>query len=810
MSTADTPREHGASTSGPQPAAGTGPVAKLRALAHRRNAAWVAAAVLVMVGGTIASIVGAQGMARSNADKARLAFRLNSNEVAATLKLAIQHEEDLVINASAFITGNPHASPAQFDRWAESVRAMQRYPELRDIGFVALVPAGGLPAFERKIAAEPLRPLGATAPIPPESHELIPYGTRAYYCLAVDAMVSDPSSLMPGNIDYCAFAPTLAVTRESGQASYAPFSLGQTTTLGVETPVYSGGGVPSTRAAREHQFVGWLGELLVPGAVLSRALEGHPGIAVQFVYSKGTSHVAFSSGARPATGERTTIDLHNGWWVISYGPPVAAGILENPQALWLMGAGILLSVVFAMLVLTLGTGRTRALKLVSEKTRELSHLALHDALTGLPNRALVLDRADRMLARAEREPGMLAGALFIDIDGFKHVNDSHGHAAGDQLLKVVGERLQRSVRDQDTVGRLGGDEFVVLVESTAGESTLDLLADRLTDVLRDPIELDDGRKIFSVTASIGVAAGKYATPDDLLRDADLALYAAKAAGKDRYTLFDERLHSGGDLLELEADLSSAVQSEQLFLVYQPIFALPSQEAVSVEALVRWQHPTRGIVPPDSFIPLAEENGLIVPIGRWVLEEACRQAAVWSKEGLQLGISVNVSAHQLGRKGFADDVRQALTDSGIEPSSLTLEITETTLMRDVDAACEHLDAIKALGVQVAIDDFGTGYASLSHLRRMPVDILKIDRSFVGALNDGGHSRELLEAIFGVGQALSLTVVAEGVEEESQLAVLEEMGCDRAQGFLLGMPSLAEVVEGMLGPRAARRTAGSHAA
>ena len=257
-----------------------------------------------------------------------------------------------------------------------------------------------------------------------------------------------------------------------------------------------------------------------------------------------------------------------------YGPEMAAGVFGNQQALLLLAAGVLVSIMFGLLVLTLGTGRTRAMTLVSEKTRELSHLALHDALTGLPNRALVLDRADQMLARAERDPGMLAGALFIDIDGFKHVNDSHGHAAGDQLLKVVGERLQGSVRDQDTVGRLGGDEFVVLVESTAGESTLDLLADRLTDVLRDPIELDDGRKIFSVTASIGVAAGQYATPDDLLRDADLALYAAKAAGKDRYTLFDEKLHAGGDLLELEADLSAAVQADQLFLVYQPIFALP--------------------------------------------------------------------------------------------------------------------------------------------------------------------------------------------------------------------------------------------
>jgi diguanylate cyclase (GGDEF)-like protein len=808
MSMSDTPREHGASTT---PTASRPSLAhRLRAKIHGRNAVWIAAATLVVLGGSIACIVNAQGMAQSSTDKARLAFRLNSAEVAATLKLAIQHEEDLVINASAFITGNPHASPVQFDRWAESVRAMQRYPELHDIGFIELVPARALPAFERKMAQSPLRPIGARAPIPVQSHELIPYGTRPYYCLAVDALVNNAASLMPGNIDYCAFAPSLAASHYSGQASYAPFVLGNTTTLGVETPVYRGGGVPASRQAREREFMGWLGELLVPGAVLNQALNGHPGLAVQFAYSSGTSHVEFSSGTAPAHAEQTTIDLHNGWWVLSYGPPMAAGVFGNQQALLLLAAGVLVSIMFGLLVLTLGTGRTRAMTLVREKTRELSHLALHDTLTGLPNRALVLDRADRMLARAERDQSIIAGALFVDIDGFKHVNDSHGHAAGDQLLKVVGERLQSSVRDQDTVGRLGGDEFVVLVESTAGESTLDLLADRLTDVLRDPIELDDGRKIFSVTASIGVAAGQHATPDDLLRDADLALYAAKAAGKDRYTLFDEKLHAGGDLLELEADLSAAVQADQLFLVYQPIFALPGQEVVSVEALIRWQHPTRGIVPPDSFIPLAEENGLIVTIGRWVLDEACRQASVWAEEGLQLGISVNVSAHQLRREGFADDVRSALSESGIEPSSLTLEVTETTLMRDVDAACEHLDAIKALGVQVAIDDFGTGYASLSHLRRMPVDILKIDRSFVAALNDGGHSRELLEAIFGVGQALSLTVVAEGVEDDSQLVVLEEMGCDRAQGFLLGMPSPPEVVEGMLGPHAARRAVGSPAA
>jgi diguanylate cyclase (GGDEF)-like protein len=408
-----------------------------------------------------------------------------------------------------------------------------------------------------------------------------------------------------------------------------------------------------------------------------------------------------------------------------------------------------------------------------------------------------------------RQPGIVAGALYIDIDGFKHVNDNLGHAAGDQLLKAVGARLQSTVREQDTVGRLGGDEFVVLVESLIDEAALDLLADRLTEVLRQPIELDDGRKIFSVTASIGVAIGQYSAPDHLLRDADLALYAAKAAGKDRYALFDASMYEGVEgRLELEADLSVALQEEQFFLVYQPIFDLPRRTVVGVEALIRWAHPVRGVVRPDSFIPLAEESGMIAPIGRWVLEEACRQAAAWTAEGRPLGISVNVSAFQLGRNGLLDDVRGALQRSGIAPSSLTLEVTETTIMRDMLAACNRLEEIKGLGVRVAIDDFGTGYASLSHLQRMPVDILKIDRSFVAALHDGAHSRELLQAILGVGRALSLSVVAEGVEDDEQLRALEEMGCEMAQGFLMGEPGPAELIERIVNPATRGRAVGSH--
>ncbi len=773
----------------------------LRALAQDRRGILAAASALLVVAGVLAAVFGAHAVARSDGDKARLSFHLTSAEIASTLKLAIQHEEDLVVSASAYVAGNPNASAADFDRWAESVQALRRYPELQDIGLVTLVPASRLGAFKARMAANPLRPLGPNTLGPAEGTQVLPPGPRPYYCLAVAGRARSMDSYLPAGLDYCALAPTLIVARNSGVPSYAPFVEQGNTTLGIETPVYAGGVTPRTVKARQHRFWGWLGELLVPQVVLRRALEGHPNFAVRFTYDSLNSHVAFSSGARQRGAMSSTIDLHNGWTVQSFGAGAASGIFGDLHALTMLVGGSLLSVVFGLLLLVLATGRRRALALVREKTRELSHQALHDTLTGLPNRALVLDRAEQLLARAARQTGVQAGALFIDIDGFKHVNDHLGHAAGDQLLRTVGERLQGAVRDEDTVGRLGGDEFVVLVDSSGVGATVDLLADRLTEVLREPVELADGRKIFSVTASIGVAIGEYATPDALLRDADLALYAAKAAGKDRYALFDASMHEGEEnRVEPGGELGAALQGEQFFLHYQPIFALASREVVGVEALIRWRHPIRGLIAPDSFIPLAEESGMIVPIGRWVLSQACRQAAAWAADGLAIGMSVNVSADQLSRRAFADEVRAALGESGLAPSLLTLEVTETALMRDVAAACDHLTEIKALGVRVAIDDFGTGYASLSQLQRMPVDVLKIDRSFVAALTAGGQSRELLEAIVGVGRALSLSVVAEGIEQESQMTTLLALGCHLAQGFLLGRPGPAEALEACLAPGA----------
>jgi diguanylate cyclase (GGDEF)-like protein len=637
---------------------------------------------------------------------------------------------------------------------------------------------------------------------------VFPEGTRPYYCFAVAGLARSISSYLPGGLDYCALAKTLIAARDTGASNYAPFVAGEATTLGVQTPVYAGGGTPSTAAGRRGAFVGWLGELLEPQVVLRRALEGHPATAATFSYGSGAMNVVFHSGHAPHGAQTTKIDLHNGWTVQTYAAAAATGVLSDARSTDLLVGGSLLGLLLGLLVFVLGTGRTRARSLVREKTRELSHQALHDALTGLPNRALVLDRAEQMLARANRQPEIVPGALFIDVDGFKRVNDNLGHAAGDLLLRVVGERLQGAVREQDTVGRLGGDEFVVLVESEAPHASLDSLAGRLIDVLREPVRIDAAGKTLSFTASIGVAVGQYSTPDELLRDADLALYAAKAGGKDCYALFEASMSpETDDRLELEMDLKSADWDEQFYLLYQPIFDLASHRVVGAEALVRWRHPVRGILLPDVFIPLAEEIGLIGPLGGWVLEQSCRQAAIWKADGHHIGVSVNVSAQQLGRDDFGSDVARALEEFDIEPSSLTLEVTETTIMRDVAGACERLEEVKALGVRIAIDDFGTGYASLSHLQRMPVDVLKVDRSFIAALNDGGQSRELLEAILGVAQALSLSVTAEGIETPAQMATIQEMGCQMAQGFLMGRPSPAEVLDTLEWPDVDRAPVGS---
>jgi diguanylate cyclase (GGDEF)-like protein len=426
---------------------------------------------------------------------------------------------------------------------------------------------------------------------------------------------------------------------------------------------------------------------------------------------------------------------------------------------------------------------------------ELRHQAFHDSLTGLPNRRLFEDRLVHALARARRrsEP---AAILFLDIDDFKTINDSLGHEAGDELLRAVAIRIAEAVRTSDTAARLGGDEFAVIAETLADEGEARTIAARLLHAVARPFEL--GGRELRVSASVGLAWSDGSTGvKELMRDADTAMYAAKDSGKNTVRVFEDGMHRRVlDRLELNSELQHAIEQEQFELDYQPVVNLQTGEIYGVEALVRWAHPQRGRVAPLEFIPLAEETGLIVPIGRWILEEATIRAAAWNVTGHRVGMSVTVSDSQLNRDGFVTDVRRALQQSGIDPSLLTLQIDESSVMRDIAAASDRLTEIKQLGVRIAIDDFGSGYAYHSDLQRLPLDFLTVDRSSLAASEDENYRRWLLEAIVVVGRDLSLAVIAKGVDSEEQMTTLRSLGCTLAQGPFLGAPTAVEAVEGLL--------------
>ena len=422
---------------------------------------------------------------------------------------------------------------------------------------------------------------------------------------------------------------------------------------------------------------------------------------------------------------------------------------------------------------------------------ELRRLALHDPLTNLANRALFRDHVEHALARNRRAQVSLA-VLFIDLDGFKTINDSLGHAAGDQVLITIAGRLRSRVRPGDTAARLGGDEFAVLMENSS-ERDATVLAQRLLEALRGPIFLH-GREVV-VAGSVGIAlSAPGLDADGILRNADVAMYRAKATGKGRHELFKpEMQHAALKRLVLEGDLRHALERSELEVHYQPIIALGTGEVAGMEALVRWRHPERGLLAPGDFIALAEESGLIRPLGRWVLQEACRQvqrwSAAWCLEGApppQLRLCVNASVRQIEDERFAEEVAECLAASGMEPESLTLEITESLFLGDFDETVAKLCALKQLGIKLAIDDFGTGYSSLNYLRYLPIDILKIDKSFVDGVTRGTEQSAVARAVLKLARTFGLQTVAEGIEQPEQLEALRAMGADLGQGYHLSPP------------------------
>ena len=534
----------------------------------------------------------------------------------------------------------------------------------------------------------------------------------------------------------------------------------------------------------------------------------HDGDPVDSLWMIGVALFAIAGAAQKTSYQtvrpRSGMGLKRPSWLPYVAVAVGFGLLifsERHDAV--LPATVMVSaVVLATLVSVRQLLAQRDLLVTQSKLR---YESMHDPLTGLPNRALIMDRMAQMLARARRARDPIA-ALYVDLDAFKQVNDTLGHGAGDELLRVVSDRLSDATRETDTVGRLAGDEFVLLLEPCTPGSTAEHVAERICEGLRVPVELADGEAWkLSITASIGIALGLDGSADELLHNADSALYEAKREGKDRWVMFDHTIETvTGDKIGIAIDLEQALERDELFLVYQPLFDLESGSITGVEALIRLRHPVHGVIPPGRFIPLAEHAGMIGPIGRWVLRKACQTAVGWRDSGRPIGMSVNVSAYQLDDRDLVGDVAEALELTGLDAGALTLEITETALMRDADDAALRLEALKRLGVRIAIDDFGTGYSSLAYLDRFPVDALKIDRSFVSGIAGSRDSKAIIHALVWLGKSLGLETLAEGIEQTFQLDYLRAEQCDTGQGFLLGRPLAPEQIDDLLATEPALTT------
>jgi diguanylate cyclase (GGDEF)-like protein len=773
---------------------------------------WLFATAILAVGIAV-SLTGALLWHASLHNRERQAFQTTATDVTETLEMHLRRDSEFVATLRGVLTMQPGLSASGFGEWLTQVEGGRLVGGLGTLA-VESVPSSRLASFQARRNSDPaFRRLvgGLLVPVRPAG--------RARYCLLSAGSVSTPYSpandrLLQG--DWCdpssaiggfeaggtVQADLMRSIAASGQMLVYPVAAEGVSNFFVEAAVYRRGASLSSVAARRAAVAGWVSSSFDIPALIGSAIGEHHGLAVALYHRNPDKpyELMGRAGGRPSSSgfARAARLPINGTWLVSVADASAAGSLSaDLQALAVLAGGALVSALLAALILVLSRSRARAIGMVEVKTGELRHQALHDALTGLPNRVLAIDRAEQMLARARRLQLPVA-ALYVDIDGFKHVNDSFGHAAGDALLRMIAGRLASVVREGDTAARLGGDEFVVLVEGSTLDAGPELVAERLLEVLRQPYDLNGkiGRQL-SITVSIGIAAGLREDADRMLADADVALYQAKNAGKNRSVTFHSSMQAAvRDRLTIEMDLAEALERRQLFLLYQPTFDLETERVIGMEALLRWHHPTRGLLAPDEFIPIAEESGLIVPIGRWVLREACRQAAAWRERGHRLGIAVNVSGRQLDHDDLIDDVREALSGSGIEACALTLEVTETTLMKDPLATAERLRALKELGVKIAIDDFGTGYSSLAYLRQFPADSLKIDRSFVSDIAGSKQSTALIHTLVQLGKTLNIETLAEGIEDRDQLKMLQREHCDHGQGFLFSRPLHASAVEAFL--------------
>jgi diguanylate cyclase (GGDEF)-like protein len=775
----------------------------------RRSRRALRAAVVVLVIGLLFSAISAVMWGRAVQANDRKDFHAEAEDVTSTAGILLQRDSNFVATLRAVLTMNPAMTPSQFEQWYSRLQGPQRQVGGIGSAVVNVVNAKDLVRFQARRDADPafIRLLGS-------SIAFIPPTGQPQSCLLGASGALAPLSSIGARLvqqDWCnprsfvgsSEATALWAAAASDQVLLQPINETWLHTTLFESPFYRRGVALRTPAQRTANTLGWVVNSFDVDTLLHQALGRNHGLSVRLQYSNPDGRSVYVAGIGRATGSltrRTVMNFDGRWTVTVTGAATVSGLSPVLQGVIISGTGVIVTLLLALLILTLSRSRESALAMVAEKTTQLRHQAMHDALTGLPNRVLAIDRAEQMLARARRAEQPIA-VLYIDVDGFKHINDTFGHAVGDTFLRAVAARLETVVRAGDTAARLAGDEFVVLLEASTLDVGPELVAQRLLDVLREPYDLTDeiGREL-SVTASIGVAYGRHETAEELLADADVALYAAKEAGRNQYVAYESGMQTAAqDRITLEMDLTDALAAEELFLVYQPTFDLKSERTTGVEALLRWRHATRGVIAPDVFIPIAEHSGLILPIGRWVLHTATLQAAAWRAQGHELSISVNVSGRQLDHDELVDDVRSALAESGLEPSALTVEITETALMKDPEATARRLTAIKALGVRVAVDDFGTGYSSLAYLRQFPVDTLKIDRAFVQGIASSKESAALIKTLIELGKSLNLETLGEGIEDLAQLEHLQRANCDSGQGFLYARPLEAHALTEFLGSR-----------
>ncbi|MGZ4168805.1 MAG: putative bifunctional diguanylate cyclase/phosphodiesterase, partial [Solirubrobacteraceae bacterium] len=637
----------------------------------RRSRRALLVAIVVLIAGLVLSGVSAAMWSRAEQANNHKDYHAVAEDVTSTLGILLQRDASFVATLRTVLTMHPSLTPTQFGQWYRRLQGDQRQVGGIGSGVIDVVPARNLQRFQLRRNADPEfnRLLGASL------QYVSPTGQPQYCLLAASGALQPLGSIAARLVqqDWCnprTFvgsneAAALRAAAATDHVLLTPINVAWLHTTLFEIPFYRPGVALRTPAQRTANTLGWVVSSFDVGTLLAQATGHHHGLAVRLQYANPDGRVVEVATAGKAAGaltERTAMNFDGRWTISVTGAPIVSGATASIQGALITGAGVIVTLLLTMLILTLSRSRERAMAMVAEKTGQLRHLALHDPLTGLPNRVLAIDRAEQMLARARRADQPIA-VLYIDIDGFKHINDTFGHAVGDTFLKAVAGRLETVVRAGDTAARLAGDEFVVLLDSSTLDAGPELVAERVLDVLREPYDLTDeiGRDL-SVTASVGVAYGRDQAAEELLADADVALYAAKEAGRNQYVSYESGMQTAAqDRITLEMDLADAMAAEELFLVYQPTFNLKSERTTGVEALLRWRHAERGVIGPDLFIPIAERSGLILAIGRWVLHAACLQAAAWRAQGHALSMSINVSGRQLDHDSLIDDVHSALLE-----------------------------------------------------------------------------------------------------------------------------------------------------